>query len=332
MSQLRRTMASMKSTRSESEDLISSWALKQTRPELQSLLLHLVNFIIRQGTFPECLKVAKVDPIQKPSKDQHSSEGWRPINILSAISKLTEKVLLQQLLEHLRQNNLISHIHHGSVSHKSTQTLVSELYDQLVENLQSDNDTALVLLDQSKAYDLISHPILLKKLSALGIKGNAIKLLESYLNQRKQYVQLQGFNSDKLLIGPQSVIQGSTLSCILYLVYIIDIQVVFHERRHTPLEQRICKNTNIKTFVDDCPLIITKRDKPTLQEAIKESMDLIEEYTSSNRLQLNKQKTQIMVVTKSNQIRENFSITLHNKVIKHQPTAKVLGNLFSEDL
>ena len=112
-------------------------------------------------------------------------------------------------MEHLTRNGLICHIHHGLVCIKSTQTLITEIYDQLLENLNTGEETALILLDQSKVYDLINHPILISKLKALGIS---------------MYIY-RGADSDKLTIGPQSV------SCILYLVYVLDLQMVFHDKR-----------------------------------------------------------------------------------------------------
>ena len=170
MSELVKSVKSMKSTRSATEDGVSTWTIKQAQQELLPLLLHLINKVIETGQFPDSIKTSKIVPIEKQEKDKTTSEGWRPINIIPAISKMIEKVLLKQIMEHLNQNNLISHIHHGAVKQRSTQTLITEIYDQLIENLETGKEVALVLLDQSKAYDLINHRILLHKLQALGMK------------------------------------------------------------------------------------------------------------------------------------------------------------------
>ena len=77
---------------------------------------------------------------------------------------------MKQILEHLKTNELISHNHYGAVSLKSTQTLITELYYQLLENYTTREDTALLCIDQSNAYDTVSHPILLQKLKAIGFK------------------------------------------------------------------------------------------------------------------------------------------------------------------
>ena len=180
----------MRPTRFVSDDNISVWALKQAQQQLNPPLLQLVNTIISTGIFPQQLKTTKIVPVQKPNKPSTSSEGWRPVNIVAALAKVTEKVLLSQIMEFLKDNNLISHIHHGSVQAKSTQTLVIEIYDQLIQNINNDQDTALVLLDQSKAYEMVPHNILLQKFKTLGFKSKALQLMTSYLSDRKQYVHL----------------------------------------------------------------------------------------------------------------------------------------------
>ena len=328
MSQLRNTLTSMKTTASSSDDDISIWAIKQARQYLEPILLHLVNSIIITGDYPSTIKTTKIVPIEKPMKPTTNQEGWRPINIVSSISKIVERVLLGQILEHLSRNKLVSHIHHGAVAGKSTQTLVSEIYDQLLENLNSEEDCVLVLLDQSKAFNLVNHEILLKKLQALGFNNKAQTLMKNYLSDRTQYVQIQGFQSEKLAVGPQSVMQGNTLSCTLYLVYILDSQMAFHGRRHPPIDQRQCPKTNNKTFVNDNQLIVKKNGKPTLEDAVLDTMEKVAIYTTANRLKLNEDKTKVLVISKDKNIRQNFQIQLGNKMLKYQSTVKV-GNIKS---
>ena len=150
MAQLRKTISKMKATGSTGEDDISVRMIKQAQNELEPILLHLFNMIVRTTTFPESLKTSKVVPIRKTGKEPDSSDGWRPVNLVAAISKILERIFLRQILEHLDTNDLIGHSHHGAVRFKSTQSLVSELHDKLIEDLDKDDDSALVVLDQSK--------------------------------------------------------------------------------------------------------------------------------------------------------------------------------------
>ena len=95
------------------------------------------------------------------------------------------------------------------------------------------------------------------------------------MKDRKQFVQIQGFESQKLLIGPNSVVQGSVMSCLLYLVYILDLPTILHEKNHTPKEQRNCTEPSLETYVDDNFVTITKIKHPNIKEAITTTMNKI---------------------------------------------------------
>ena len=170
MSQLRNVLTSLKASGSAAENDISMSAIKSARTELEPLFLYLTNLIISRAEYPTALKTTKVVAIKKETKEKYdtSADYWHPINVVCAISKIVERTLLGQMLKHIEDNNLISHAHHGSIRAKSTQTLITDLHDSLIEDLKNDKDTALLVLDQSKAYDLVNHKILLDKFRILG--------------------------------------------------------------------------------------------------------------------------------------------------------------------
>ena len=284
--------------------------LKQAHEELEPLMLHMVNTTIRTTMYPDVLKTTKVVPIEKCGKEKTTLDGWRPINVVSALSKVIERVLLKQILDHLESNHLIGQQHHGAVRGKSTQTLVSELQDLLVEDAALKMEAVLIALDQSKAYDLVSHTILLDKMRILGLKNQAINIMANFLSERKQYVQLEGKRSSKLLLGPNSVIQGSTLSCVLYLIYILDFPELFHSVKHSPAEYRECSKTNVKTFVDDAYLKVKKTQDKTFVQTVQDTMDIVENYTRANKLSLNSDKSRIMLITQDQNAKDNFVIEL----------------------
>ena len=140
--------------------------------------------------------------------------GWRPINIVPAISKITEKTMMTQMMTHLKENQLISSNHHGSMPGRLTQTLILKLHHKLVQCLNHDDEeAAFILLDQSKAYNLVPHKILIDKLSILNYSQKSLTTLRNYLSEHHQYVQIQSKESDILSVRPKLVTQGSTLSC-----------------------------------------------------------------------------------------------------------------------
>ena len=236
MSQLVSVIKSMKPTTSTTSDYISVKILKEAGHSISPHLLNLVNSIIKTQEYPSELKLTKIVPIPKDEKDPTSHQGWRPINIVPAISKVVERCLLLQVVNYLKENNLIKHSHHGSVTSKSTQTLVQEIFDNVLESLDKGEDCAIIKLDQSKAYDVISHPILLDKMKILGFSMKTLAIFKNYLNGQRQYVVIDSFPSQPLLVGPTSVTQGSILSCVLYLIFIMDITDIFHSEPHSPEE------------------------------------------------------------------------------------------------
>ena len=133
--------------------------LKQAGDSISAHLLHLINRIISSHECPKDVKLTKIVPIPKDLKDQTTNQGWRPINIVPAISMVVEKCLLVQVVNYLKQNNLIKHSHHGSIAFKSTQTLVHEIFDLVLNTLVKGEDSTLIQLDKSKskAYNIISH-------------------------------------------------------------------------------------------------------------------------------------------------------------------------------
>ena len=192
----------------------------------------MINQTIKTSTYPETLKTAKVLPLYKvstPPKSQSDPNSYHGININNSLEKILDKVILKQILTYLVQNELIHESHHGSVKGRSTTTAVATIIDTWTNLVENGEEVAAMAMDQSAAYDLIDHPILLRKMETLGIQPDGIKLFKNYLQNRQQCVYIDGATSSTLHIGNRSVVQGSVLSCALYLIYILDLPHLFHE-------------------------------------------------------------------------------------------------------
>ena len=126
------------------------------------------------------------------------------------------------------------------------------MMDMWAAALEEHNDLAIIILDQTAAYNIIFHPILLQKMELLAFKNHTLTYFKNYLSNRRQQVSLEGTLSNELHSGPFSVIQGSVLSCLHFLIYTLDIPLLFLEARLN-LEEYIKKNNTLKptTFVDD---------------------------------------------------------------------------------
>ena len=103
--------------------------------------------------------MSKIIPILKPGKPPGVLSSYRPINLLSSLSKIIEKVIFTQLVNHLEKHSIIPYNHHGSRAGHSTTTALLNIYEKLINNAENGKVSALIALDQSAAFDLVPHEI-----------------------------------------------------------------------------------------------------------------------------------------------------------------------------
>ena len=154
--------------------------------------------------------------------------------------------------------------------------------------------------------------------------------MTTYLENRQQAVYLEGQLSSILNSGPRSVVQGSGMSCILFLIFTLDLPLIFEDARITI--EKIEKSTEPDSigYVDD-NFIHIKKNK-SLQESLEDTMSKIAIYMSSNLLSLNRDKTQLLVLSKSSQLKQTIMLPAIPKNIVHKPTLKILGIEITDEL
>ncbi|XP_044767130.1 uncharacterized protein LOC123323016 [Coccinella septempunctata] len=170
-------------------------SIKCIIPYIKSPLSKIINDCFTQGIFPIELKTAIVTPIHK-SGDAENLSNYRPISVLPVLSKIFEMALKKRLVDFLENKALLHPGQHGFRQSKSTITAMLDVFENILEACNVSEETEIISIDLSKAFDSVCHEILLMKLQHYGVRGLVHKLIQSYLTNRRQVVKWNGQRSD----------------------------------------------------------------------------------------------------------------------------------------
>jgi hypothetical protein len=180
-------------------DDINARLLKDSKYIIAKTLTRLVNISFRKSIFPTCMKKAIVKAIHKKENTEDPS-NYRPLSILSTVSKVFERSATDQIVPYLTKNDLLNETQHAYLKGHSTQTCLSEIVNYTHRENDKGNLVGIASLDLSKAFDSISHSHMIQKLNELGLGRSALKWCESYLKERKQQTKFKKAIFLKLLL------------------------------------------------------------------------------------------------------------------------------------
>ena len=153
---------------------------------------------------------------------QFKLNKYRPVSVLSAFSKILERIVSNHLIDFLNKFNILSNNQYGFRKNHCTAYALIQLYDKLSNAIDQGKVTLGLLIDLSKAFNTVNHDIFLAKLEFCGVCGVALQWFKSHLSRRTQFVQYNGsYSSSKWIKG--AVPQGSTLGPLLVSLYINDL-------------------------------------------------------------------------------------------------------------
>jgi len=298
--------------KSPGEDTISNSALKFLPKNTILLLTHVFNSCIRLGYFPDLWKCSTIITIPKPSKDHGLPENYRPISLLSSISKIFEKILLQ-MLKPIIDPKIKNQQFAFRPQHSTTLQLV-KLVDQQCLNNNNRQKTAAIFLDVEKAFDRVWHDGLLHKLLLMGTPIQLLKIIKSFLTDRTFKFRTDNYLSSSRPIRA-GVPQGSSLSPLLYLVFTNNIPVQ--------------PNASVSLFADDTMFCSQNRNSTRAILQLQRQTNLATKWFQTWRLKINTRKTITIMFNCKHPPRE---INLNGHPIKWSNHVKYLGIYIDKNL
>ena len=274
-------------------------------------LTYVINLSLSQSFVPDEWKIAYVTPIFKAGERDNMS-NYRPISVLPVFSKILERIVYNKLYNYLNGNSILSNHQFGFRSGHSTEMPLTIALDRITHALDRRQHVISIFLDLQKAFDMVDHSILLKKLEHYGVRGVSLGWFNSYLTNRRQIVKLNSVMSDcqPIVCG---VPQGSILGPLLFLIFINDIC-------NLPM------NLYPLLFADDTTLLYANANIDDLISTVNNDLDVLSKWFKSNRLLLNINKTNFMFFSLNAMLHRNdFPIEIDNTPIHRVSETKFLG-------
>ena len=282
--EVHKVLTSLNISKASGPDKVSNLILKRCALGLSPSLCGLFNHSLLIGKFPVKWKEAHVTPIFKKD-DKLSKLNYRPISLLSCISKVFERLVFDILFKHCVTHKLLTPKNSGFKPCDSAVNQLVSLVNKIYGGLDDRNEIAIIFLDISKAFDRVWHAGLLFKLKSYGITGKLLQWLQSYLTGRKQCVVIEGVSSQWRDIQA-GVPQGSILGPLLFLFFINDIVDSIE--------------SDINLFADDTSLLETVSDPIVSANKLQRDLVRIEEWALKWKVTFNATKTKLLIISLKN--------------------------------
>ena len=288
---------------------ISAQYIQMISSKIRKPLSTLFNNMFIAGYYPDEWKLGSIAPVYKRNGPKISKECYRPISLLPTLSKICESVIHDRLLNHCIDNDIISNKQAAYLKGDSTITQLLYLVHKIRLAWGEKSIAHTVFLDISAAFDKVWHNGLLAKLKQIGVSGQLMKVLESYLTNRKQRVVIDGVYSNEVSIKA-GVPQGSRLGPLLFIIYINDI---LHDLESDGL-----------LFADDTCLTAVDKDPCLTTEKLNRDLQKISDWSNIWKVTFNASKTKDMIFSKK-VLNNSTPIMFNNIVVDRVASHKHLG-------
>ena len=298
-------------TKSTGLDEIPARFIRDGACILKVPICFIVNQSIFSGIVPDDMKVARVKPLYKKNSPLEVG-NYRPVSILSIVSKILERSVYSQLSKFLDSNNLLFEYQSGFRSKFSTDTCLIHLLDYIKGNSAKGLFTGMIMLDLQKAFDTVDHDILCDKLKVMGVES--VNWFRSYLSDRKQFVCINEVSSKSGHVSC-GVPQGSILGPLLFLIYVNDMSM------------SIDNDCKLILYADDSAILFPHKNPDVISNKLGKVLESCSSWLVDNKLSLHLGKTECMLFGPRKKLRKitKFQVVCNGHVIKATDKVKYLG-------
>lgn len=283
--EIRQYLNSLKNNKSPGKDQIKNETLKEIGYIITPPLVYLINLIFKTGKCPSHFKTATIIPVYK-SGDKLEIQNYRPISLISGVAKIFEKALKQRIVSFIDKYNLISSKQFGFRAKMSTNDAISELIGKIYQNIDKSVPSLCIFADLAKAFDTVSHSLLMRKLWQYGFRGTVYELIKNYLYERTQCVKINGtYSSTRTVL--YGLPQGTVLAPVLFTLYLNNLLT-------------LDLNCDMVSFADDTCFYFRAElgeNWTHLKERVSIALKRIKDWFDQNLLTLNTNKTKFVPFT-----------------------------------
>ena len=301
----------MKSNKAQVEFDIPVHVIKNNVDIFAPYICKSINKSFETSSFPDVLKLGTITPVHKKGS-KNEKGNYRPISILPAISKIFERIMHTQVSNYFK--NIFSDFQCGFRKGYSAQTCLMLFEDLWRKAIDKGEQFAALMIDLSKAFDCISHELLIAKIHAYGLDIKATRLITDYLANRKQKTKINSQYSPWHNINT-GVPQGSILGPLLFNIFICDLF-------------GFLDGVNVVNYADDTTPFATAKSWQEIKIKLENAANSLFKWLSENQMKGNAEKSQLIVNSKN----DSLFISIGNEKIFNSTNAKILGITFDNHL
>ena len=299
---------------------IPSKVFKAAADELKIPITALFNLCIETNRIPSDWKIALVRPHYKGKGEKQDSENYRPISLLSPISKVFESLIASRIYDFCESSSIFNNSQFGFRRKLSCESALNTLIDDWRLSLDNRKNVIAVFLDLRKAFDTVDHTLLIMKLRLYGFSDSTSSLISNYLDGRSYIVQINNSRSEQTSTK-FGVPQGSILGPLLFILFINDLCYLKIQSK-------------LVLFADDTTIYCQGDSISSTEAILSEDLDKICAWFEYNRLVINLKKTNGMLFSRlsTSLVSSNLDLKIRGNRISFVETFKLLGVTIDREL